>query len=195
MQAWLSEEYPWIARRAKAENGEIHWGDQMGLRSDHQTGTSYSRRGVTPVIPGTGQRFRCNMMSTITNQGSLAFMVFTESFTAPVMIRFLERLVRHAGRKVFLIVDGHPVHKSVKVRRWLEAHAASIEMFLLPAYSPDLNPDEYLNQDVKSNALGRRRPHNRGEMISGVRSYLRSTQRQPDIVKAYFQAKPVQYAA
>jgi transposase len=135
------------------------------------------------------------MMSTITNLGSLSFMVFTESFTTPVMIRFLEPLIRHAGRKVFLIVDGHPVHKSAKVRRWLGAHAASIEMFLLPAYSPDLNPDEYLNQDVKSNALGRRRPRDRAEMIAGVRSYLRSTQRRPDIVKRYFHAEPVRYAA
>jgi len=195
VQRWLDEEYPAIARRAKAEKAEIHWGDQMGLRSDHQTGTSYSRRGVTPVIPGTGQRFRCNMMSTITNRGSLAFMVFTESFTAPVMIRFLKRLIRHAGPKVFLIVDGHPVHKSAKVRRWLEANSMSIEMFTLPAYSPDLNPDEYLNQDVKSNALGRRRPHHRHDLISTVRSYLRGTQRQPEIVKRYFHAKPVRYAA
>lgn len=195
VQRWLDKEYPAIARRAKAEHGEIHWADQMGLRSDHQTGTSYSKRGVTPVIPGTGQRFRCNMMSAITNRGSLAFMVFTESFTIPVMIRFLRRLIRHAGRKVFLIVDGHPVHKSAKVRRWLAANNALIEMFMLPAYSPDLNPDEYLNQDVKSNALGRRRPASRGELIAGVRSYLRGTQRQREIVKRYFHATPVRYAA
>lgn len=195
VQKWLDEEYPAIARRAKQEKAEIHWGDQMGLRSDHQTGTSYSKRGVTPVVPGTGQRFRCNMMSTITNLGSMAFMVFTESFTAPVMVRFLERLRRHAGRKVFLIVDGHPVHKSATVRRWLETHETSVEMFLLPAYSPDLNPDEYLNQDVKSNALGRRRPRDRREMITDVRAYLRSTQRQPEIVKRFFHARPVRYAA
>lgn len=195
VKQWLEEEYPAIARRSKAENAEIHWGDQMGLRSDHRAGTSYSKRGVTPVISGTGQRFRCNMMSTITNHGSLAFMVFTESFTANVMIRFLSRLVRHAGRKVFLIVDGHPVHKSATVRRWLEKHAASIDMFLLPAYSPDLNPDEYLNQDAESNSLGRRRPRDRREMIAGVRSYRRATQRQPQIVKRYFQAQPVRYAA
>lgn len=195
VQRWLDDEYPAIARRAKAENAEIHWGDQMGLRSDHQTGTSYSKRGVTPVIPGTGQRFRCNMMSAITNRGSLAFMLFTESFTIPVMIRFLKRLTRHAGRKVFLIVDGHPVHKSAKVRRWLEAHAARIEMFMRPAYSPDLNPDEFLNNDVKSNALGRRRPRDRTQMMSEVRSYLRSTQAQPKIVKSYFQAVSVRYAA
>lgn len=195
VKAWLEAEYPAIHARSKRENAEIHWGDQMGLRSDHQTGTSYSKRGVTPVIPGTGQRFRCNMISTVTNRGALAFMVFTESFTAPVMLRFLKRLTRQAGRKVFLIVDGHPVHKSAKVRDWARAHAARIELFLLPSYSPDLNPDEFLNQDVKSNALGRRRPRDRREMMADVRSYLRSTQRQPAIVQRYFHAQSVRYAA
>jgi transposase len=195
VQAWLKEEYPAIHARAKREKAEIHWGDEMGLRSDHQSGTSYSPRGRTPVIPGTGRRFSCNMISTVTNRGTLAFMVFTERFTAPVMITFLKRLTRHAGRKVFLIVDGHPVHKSAKVRRWIGANAGRLEAFLLPSYSPDLNPDEFLNNDVKSNALGRRRPADRREMITGVRAYLRSTQRQPEIVKRYFHADSVRYAA
>jgi len=195
VRKWLDEQYPAIARRAKREKAEIHWGDEMGLRSDHQTGRSYARRGVTPVIPGTGQRFGCNMISTVTNRGSLAFMVFTERFTARVCLRFLTRLVRHARRKVFLILDGHPVHKAAMVRRWVRAHADRIELFLLPSYSPDLNPDEFLNHDVKSNALGRRRPADRREMIRGVRAYLRSTQRQPDIVKRYFHADSVRYAA
>jgi len=195
VQRWLDTEYPAIVKRAKAQKGEIHWGDQMGLRSDHQTGTSYGRRGRTPVIPGTGQRFRCNMMSTITNRGQLAFMVFKERFTATVCLRFLRRLVRQARRKVFLIVDRHPVHRSAKVTRWLAANHKKIALFFLPGYSPDLNPDEFLNQDVKSNALGRQRPANQTEMIAGVRSYLHSTQRQPDIVKSYFQADPVRYAA
>lgn len=198
VRKWLDEHYPAIARRAKREKAEIHWGDEMGLRSDHQTGTSYSKRGVTPVIPGTGQRFGCSMISTVTNRGTLAFMVFTERFTAAVCLRFLKRLVRHAGsggRKVFLILDGHPVHKAAKVRRWAEAHADQIELFLLPSYSPDLNPDEFLNNDVKANALGRRRPADRRQMIADLRSYLRGTQRRPDIVKRYFHAESVRYAA
>ncbi len=198
VEKWLHEEYPAIAARAKAEKAEIHWGDEMGLRSDHQTGTSYSKRGVTPVIPGTGQRFRCNMVSTVTNKGAMAFMVFSERFTASVCVRFLARLKRHAKRKVFLIVDGHPVHKSAKVRRWIGSSAGgagTIELFLLPAYSPDLNPDEFLNHDVKANALGRRRPRDRDEMIANVRAYLRGTQRRPDIVSSYFHAESVRYAA
>lgn len=195
VQRWLAEEYPPIARQAKAENAEIHWGDEMGLRSDHQAGTSYGRRGQTPVIPGTGRRFRCNVLSTITNRGHLAFMVFNERFTAGVFLRFVRRLVRQVGRKVLLIVDRHPVHRSLRVRRWLACNAQRLELFYLPGYRPELNPDEYLNQDVKSNALGRQRPGTQTELIAGVRSYLRSTQRQPAIVKSYFHAESVRYAA
>jgi transposase len=195
VQRWLDMEYPAIRKQAKAENAEIHWGDQMGLRADHQTGTSYGRRGRTPVVRGTGQRFRCNMMSTITNRGELSFMVFKENFNGAVFLKFARRLLRLRQRKVLLIVDRHPVHLSGEVKRWLKHHVARLEMFLLPGYSPDLNPDEFLNQDVKSNALGRQRPATRSAMMEDVRSYLRSTQRQPEIVKSYFQADSVRYAA
>jgi transposase len=195
VEKWLTGQYPAIRRRAKAAGAEIYWGDQMGLRSDHQTGTSYGRRGQTPEIPGTGKRFGCNMMSAITNRGQLAFMVFKCRFTTTVMLVFLARLIRHAGRKVFLILDGHPVHRSKAVARWLAEHAEQIEMFVLPGYSPDLNPDELLNNDVKSNAVGRRRPADQVEMITDVRGYLRGTQRQPQIVINYFQEEHVRYAA
>jgi len=192
---WLKTTYPKIKARAKREKAEIHWGDEMGLRSDHQTGTSYAPRGRTPAIPGTGQRFGCNMISTITNHGTLRFMVFKQRFTADVMIGFLRRLVRQAGRKLFVILDGHPVHGSKKVKAWVADRADQIELFQLPGYSPQLNPDELLNQDVKSNALGRRRPASQGEMITDVRGYLRGTQRRPAIVKNYFKEEHVRYAA
>jgi transposase len=195
VRKWLREEYPAIKRRAAREKGEILWGDEMGLRSDHQTGTSYGRKGQTPAILGTGQRFRCNMISAISNHGRLAFMVFKQRFTAQVLLKFLRRLVRHVGRKVFLVVDRHPVHKSKKVQRWLQQHASEIELFWLPGYSPELNPDEYLNQDLKSNALGRQRPSNQTEMIANLRSQLRGTQRKPNKVKKYFQHPDVKYAA
>jgi len=135
------------------------------------------------------------MMSAITNRGQLAFMVFKCRFTTKVMVVFLGRLVRHARRKVFLILDGHPVHRAKAVGRWVAEHAEQIEMFLLPGYSPELNPDELLNNDVKSNALARRRPADQTEMITGVRSCLRGTQRRPDIVIRYFQEEHVRYAA
>src|SRR3989441_202816 len=112
VRRWLKKEYPAIRAQAKREKAEIHWGDEMGLRSDHQAGRSYGRRGQTPVVPGTGQRFRCNLISAITNRGRLAFMVFHQRFTAPVFLNFLRRLLRLIPGKVFLILDRHPVHKS-----------------------------------------------------------------------------------
>ena len=194
VEHWLKVEYPRVRAEAKSERAEIHWGDEMGLRSDHQAGTSYGRRGRTPVIAGTGQRWRCNMISSITGRGRLRFMVFKKRFTAEVFIAFMRRLVRSVGRKVYLIVDGHPVHKSVKVAAWLARHRRQIRMIMLPAYSPELNPDEFLNNDVKANAVGRRRAASREDMIADLRGYLRSTQKQPVIVRNFFQVPSVQYA-
>lgn len=194
VQRWLDEQYPAIRRRAKRENAEIHWGDQMGVRSDHQVGRSYGRRGRTPVVPGTGLRFGCNLISTITNRGTLRFMVFKQRFTQDVMIAFLRRLLRSVDRKVFLIVDRHPVHRGRKLERWLHRHRRRIEMFFLPDYSPELNPDEVLNQDVKSQA-GRQRPTDQAELVANLRAHLRSTQRQPAKVRRYFEEEHVRYAA
>ena len=198
VRKWLEEEYPTIRGLARVAGAHIHWLDEMGLRSDHQAGRSYGRRGETPVVFGTGQRFRCNMISSITNRGRLAFMVFRQRFTARVFLNFLGRLLRltrKTRRKVFLIADGHPVHKARSVSRWLAEHAAHIRIFWLPSYSPELNPDELLNQDVKTNALGRVRPLNLPEMMDNVRSYLRITQRSPRLVKNYFRERHVRYAA
>src|ERR1700686_859627 len=198
VRKWLEEEYPAIRAQARQWKAQIHWLDEMGLRSDHQAGRSYGRRGKTPVVFGTGQRFRCNMISAITNRGRLAFMIFRQRFTARVFLNFLGRLLRltrKSRRKIFLIVDGHPVHKARSVRRWLAEHAQQIRIFCLPSYSPELNPDELLNQDVKTNALGRVRPLNLSEMMNSVRSYLRITQRRPRLVKNYFRERQVRYAA
>jgi transposase len=194
VQSWLDKDYPMLQKQAKQEKALIYWGDEMGLRSDDVVGRSYGRRGQTPVIPGTGQRFGCNMISAINNRGQLNFMVFKTRFDFKVFIQFLKRMVRQIKRKVFLIVDGHPVHHATKVHSWIEAHSKQIRLFFLPGYSPELNPDEMLNQDVKSNAVGRRRAKNQHELVANTRSYLRSRQRQPELVKNYFHEEHVRYA-
>jgi transposase len=195
VKRWLEEEYPAIRARAKRDKARLYWGDAMGVRSDHQAGRSYAPKGRTPTTSGTGQRFGANMFSAITNRGHLAFMVFQSRFTAAVFLRFLRRLVKESRRKVFLIVDGHPVHRSRKVHDWLAKHADGIEMFFLPPYSPDLNPDEMLNQDVKTNAVGKRRPRTRSQMVRTVRGYLDGRRRNPELVKRYFHEESVRYAA
>lgn len=134
VKQWLETEYPQISRTAKREKAEIHWGDYMVVRSDYQAGRSYGRTGQTPVVLGTGKRFRCNLISTLTNHGKLCFKVFTQRFDTKVMLDFLRRLIRHSTQKVFLIVDGHPVHKSLAVRDWVERHSDRIRLFFLPSY-------------------------------------------------------------
>jgi transposase len=192
---WLKYEYPALRRRAKRENAEIYWEDETGLRSDHLVGRSYSPRGVTPVIRNTGQRFGCNIISAVNNLGKMRFRVFKGSFTQSVMIDFLDRLIRDAKRKIIVIADGHPAHRGRRLRQWLQAHASQCELVLLPGYAPELNPDELLNQDLKSNVFWSGRPKTRDELVGQTRSYLRATQQRPDIVRAYFQEAHVNYAA
>lgn len=195
VKIWLEETYPKIAARAKLENAEIHWGDEAGFRSDHQTGTSFSPKGKTPVVKSTGKRFRVNMISTVTNKGTLRFMLFEESFTAQVFLNFLERLTKGSETKIFLILDNLRVHHAKMLKGWLGKNKDKIELFYLPSYSPELNPDELLNQDVKSNAVGRKRAKNLTELRNNITTYLFGTQKCPDIVKSYFQKSEVCYAA
>lgn len=195
VERWLTERYPEIKERAHREKSLILWADEMGLRSDHTAGRSWSPVGQTPLVKGTGQRFGTNVISAISNKGHLQFRVFKEKFVAKVFVDFLGRLIRHSnGQKIILILDGHPVHRAKKVKAWVQAHADEIELQFLPGYSPELNPTELLNQDVKSNALGRRRPVTQAELIGDTRSYLRSRQHTPRIVTNYFQEKDVAYA-
>lgn len=191
---WLTQEYPAIVKRAKARKARIYWGDEMGLRSDHQAGRSYAPKGKTPVVPGTGQRFRCNLISAITNRGHLSFMVFKSGFTTKVFLRFLRRLVRQSKQVVYLIVDGHPVHHSRAAKAWLEKNRARIRLFYLPGYSPDLNPDEMLNQDVKTNAVGKKRPRDQKKLMANVRRYVSRRRSQPELVQRYFHEASVRYA-
>lgn len=195
VRRWLKLEYPRIRASAKREKAQIYWADEMGLRSDHQAGRSWGKIGQTPVIAGTGKRFKTNMISAITNRGRLYFMVFRKRFNWKVFTEFLRRLIKQVPHRVFLIVDEHPAHVAGQTKRWLKTHKERIRIFFLPPYSPELNPDEYLNQDVKSNALGRRRPRDFKEMEAHLRGYLRSTQKMPAVVRRFFRHAKVRYAA
>lgn len=192
---WLHEEYPAIARQAKREKAAIYWGDEMGLRSDHVAGRSFAPVGQTPVVRATGARFGCNMISAITNKGALAFMVFMGKFRAPVFVEFLRRLLKQVQGKVVLIVDGHPVHRSRHAQAFVAENAKRLRLIRLPGYCPELNPDELLNQDVKTNGLGKSRPRNKTEMVASVRSHLYRRQKQPQMIRNLFLEKHVRYAA
>lgn len=147
VKAWL-EEYAAIAQRAQQEDAEIAWGDESGLRSDAQVGRGYALVGHTPEIQPNTQRVRINYLASISNQGKVRFMLYTQKLTSQVFILFLERLIAKRERKLLWIVDRHPVHRSAVVQQWLHEHPDKIELHFLPPYSPQLNPAEYLNCDV-----------------------------------------------
>ena len=196
VRRWLEVDYPQIVKRARRQRAEILWADESGLRSDHSAGRTWAPVGKTPVTKGTGQRFSANMIAAISNTGTLRFRVFEQRFTGAVFLDFLKRLVKDAqGRKVMLIVDGHPAHRARTVRDWVAANAQLIELHFLPGYSPELNPTECLNQDVKTNAVGKRRPINVSQLKADVRRFLRSCQRRPAKVARYFHERHVRYAA
>jgi transposase len=196
VRRWLEETYPAIRAQARREGGVVLWLDEMGVRSDAAAGRSWAPVGQTPVIKGTGKRFRVNMISAISNAGLLRFRLFTGSFTGAVFIDFLRRLLRDCdGRRVHLIVDGHPVHRAKLVSAWVGRHAERIELHFLPGYSPELNPVELLNHDVKANAAGRRRPRSASELRDELHGYLRRRQRQPAVLVRFFDHPTTRYGA
>lgn len=195
IRRWLKEEYPRLVAEAKAMHAEIHWLDETGIRADHQAGRTYGRKGHTPVVEGTGQRWSFSLLSTLTNKGFLRFMTYGERFDASMCIDFLKRLIKSTSSVPMVIWDRHPVHRSRKVQKWLEDNANQIRTSFLPAYYPQGNPVELLNQDLKANAVGRKRPKSLRELKKNVRSHLRRKQRRPSEARAYFKTASVRYAS
>jgi transposase len=192
---WRAEVYPAIAAEAKRVGAEVHWLDETGLRTDHAPGTGYAPKGRPPVVRVSGKPHRVNAISTLTNAGVLRFSVFAGRFTAPVLIAFLGRLLRSTTGVVFLVLDGHPVHRSRKVRAWVAERADRLRLFFLPPYCPELNPTEYLNNAVKGTVPRVKRARTREELADQVRAYLRVVQKRPHLAERFFEAEPVTYAA
>jgi transposase len=195
IQTWLAEHYPRIAARAKAEGAVIHWGDETGISNQAVYGRSFAPKGQTPVLRRPATRRTLSMISAVTNRGMLRFMLYEGALNAGLFLAFLQRLMRSAAGKVFLIVDNLKVHKAGKVQAWVTEHRERIELFFLPAYAPEHNPDEFLHSDLKR-SLGRRPAvRDKAGLESRLRGYLRRLQRQPERVRAFFQAPTTRYAA
>jgi len=194
VKQWLNKEYPAIKKRSLKEKATIYFGDETGMRSDHQAGRSYAPKGKTPVVKSTGQRFSLNMISAISNKGHLQFMLI-EKFNGDVFIDFLKRMIRYNKQKIFFVTDGHPAHKTKKLKAWLEENSSRIEVFFIPPYSPELNAQEYLNQDVKTNVIGKKRPINKTEMRTNVENFMNERKNNKKQVQKYFHAEHVRYAA
>jgi transposase len=193
--AWLERTYPAMERRAAQEGGEIHWGDETGVRSTCQHRRGYAHPGATPELTVPGSRFRVNMIATITNQGKVRWMISTGKMNAALFIVFLTRLIASAVKKVFLIVDHLSVHEAAAVEQWLADKTDRIEVFYLPKYAPERNPDEYLNCDVKANINTDGLPKDREELKGKLHRFMQRLAKLPARIASYFEHKCIAYAA
>ena len=195
VQKWVDEEYPKIAAQAKQEGAEIQWGDETGLRSDDVRGRGYAPKGKTPVVLANANRSKLSVISTVTNKGQMRWKVFSGALNTKILIGFMKRLVHGRQKRVFLILDNLRVHHSKAVKKWLAENAERIQVFYLPSYSPELNPDEMLNADLKQHVTKAAPPRNKIALTRTAIGALRSIQKQPGRVQSYFGQNGVAYAA
>jgi len=195
VKKWLEEEYPAIERQSKEENAEIQWADETSCVSLPSIIKGYAPKGKTPVMEHTAKRFKINMISSITNRGKLRFMVYEENMHAELFITFLERLTASSEKKIFLILDNLRIHHAKLVKAWVEEHPTQIALFYLPAYSPDLNPDEYLNNDFKRNVNVKKIPTNKKELTQNTEDFMNMLSNDAARVASYFKHEKIAYAA
>lgn len=196
VQTWLKDTYPEIEKKSKEENAEIQWADETACVSLPSVIKGYAPKGKTPVMEHTAKRFKINMISSITNRGKLRFMVYEQNMDADLFVTFLERLIESNNKKkIFLILDNLRVHHSKIVKAWVEEHQDQIALFYLPAYSPDLNPDEYLNNDFKRNVNAKDIPINKKELAKNTENFMTMLSNSPQRVSNYFKHEKIAYAA
>jgi transposase len=192
---WRRKDFPKIQKMAKAHGAEIFFGDEAGVRSDYHAGTTWGAKGVTPVVPATGARVSVNLVSAISAQGSLRFMLVPGRMTAVKFIGFLKRLLHGAKRPIFLILDSHSIHRSAAVKAFVKGTSGMLRLFFLPPYAPELNPDELVWNDLKANSIGRRSLRTGKDIKAAVLRHMRSLQRKPAKVRSFFREGHVAYAA
>ena len=193
VKKWVEKEYPKIASKAKKDKATIFWADEGKVTNKVHAGRSYAPKGQTPVVKETAKKIKLNHISAVTNRGDMRFMNYTSRMTANKYILFLDRLIRSNDQKVYLIADNLPVHHAKKVKVWAKAHKDDIELYYIPSYSPELNPDEYLNRDIKKNVHMKKAPKNLEQLKSNVMSFFRSVQKQPERIMKYFSSRHVAY--
>jgi transposase len=195
VRTWLEETYPLIEARAKQEEGEIFWGDETGVAADEYPHLGYARKGQQATLEVPDSHIRINMISAISNEGTLRFMTYKGTMNAALFIVFLTRLLQTTTRKVFLIVDRLSAHDAAKVETWLEGRADQIAVFYLPRRAPELNPDEYLNNDLKGDVHEECLPDTKDELRAQIQRWMRILFHWPARVASYFEHPCVQYAA
>ena len=194
VEIWKKQLFPQIKKRAKKLRATIYFEDESGIRSDFHAGTTWAPKGKTPTIKVTGARFSTNMIAAVSTRGNLRFMVHQGSITAQIICDFLKRLMFNATNPIILIWDGHPTHKSKKVRECIESFEGKLEVYLLPSYSPELNPTEQVWRSVKNHTVGRKTVFGPDQLQSAVTGCLRRLQKISKIVLAFFKHPECKYA-
>ena len=190
---WKAEVFPEIRRKAEQCNGAVYFLDESAVRSDHHAGTTWSPKGKTPVVRTTGARFSLNIIGAISPQGEFRFMLYEKSMNAQRFIEFLKRLLNDEPRPIFLIVDGHPVHRSRAVKKFVESTQGRLELHFLPPYSPEVNPIEQVWNHAKNHRIGKQVITGPDQLKKLVLSALRSLQRSADIVRGFFRHPECRY--
>lgn len=185
-EKWMNETFPIIKERADRERATIFFADEAGCRNDHQSGTTWAPIGETPVVEFTGKRESIGMVSAISMRGKLSWMIFEESMNSDRFIDFMKELLLDVKGKVFLVVDNVSYHKSKQVKDWTAERADRIELFYLPGYSPDLNPDEWVWKNIKNDNIARVVPTRPGQLFEIAEKALRMLRNTPEKVRSFF---------
>ncbi|MFM8646692.1 MAG: IS630 family transposase [Methylocystis sp.] len=196
VKKWLKSEYPKIKQMAVKQGAEIYFGDAAHIRSDHHAGRTWGKKGETPIVEATGARHGMSLISAVTSRGHMRFMIKEKGgVNAEVFIEFLKRLVIGAKQPIFLIVDRGPAHRSKKTKAFVEGLAGKLQLFFLPPYSPDCNPDELVWKHLKADTIGRMSVTSKQEFKKKVLSSMRRLQSNPEKIRAFYQKPSLKYAA
>jgi len=195
VERWRREEYPALVKRAKAHGAVIMFLDESAVRSDHHAGATWAPRGKTPVVATTGARFSLNVIGAISGKGLFRFMTYGGTMNAAVFIGFLKRLLHDSDWPVYLVLDGHPVHRSKAVREFVAQRKARLELHFLPSYSPDLNPVEQVWQHAKNHQIGKQAISGPDHLKRLILSALRRLQKMPHIIQGFFRHPECSYVA
>lgn len=196
VRRWRQQDYPAIREQARQAGAEIYFGDEAGVRADCHAGTTWGVKGQTPVVRGTGQRSSVNRISAVSARGHMRFMVAKGRVNGLVFMEFLKRLMHHASRPVFLILDGGSYHRSRPVKDYVASLGGQLRLFFLPPYSPELNPDEQVWNYVKHHGIAKAALRGgKQELRKLVLARLRSLQKLPWTIRMFFLTSETQYAA
>lgn len=183
---WTEETFPAIRERAAQEGAKVYFADEAACRTDYHAGTTWAPVGQTPVAEHIGARERIGMISAVSLRGDMHWMVYTEPMNSELFTQYLAYLIQDIEGKIFLIADRARYHTSKETTGWANEHKDRIELFFLPSYSPDLNPDEWVWKNVKHDNIARIVPQRPGHLFEIASHALRKLWETPEKIRSFF---------